>query len=74
MDNRTYLTVGGLVTELQEIAFRYGNIPVVVSTTADADFEQATAPVIRYAKREAAPDGWDLFHVDPTGEAVMVIS
>lgn len=74
MDNRTYLTVGGLMTELQEIAFRYGNVPVAVSTTADADFEQAAAPVIMHTRRESVPDDWDLFHIDPTGEATMVIS
>ena len=74
MRDRTYLTVGGLMSELQEIASRYGNIPVVVATTADADYEQATAPVIRYARREPVPDDWDLFHVDPTGVPMAVIS
>lgn len=74
MDDRTDLTVGGLMRELQEIASRYGNdTPVVLPTTADADYEQATAPIILHAKREVAPDDWDLFHVDPTGEAVAVI-
>lgn len=75
MDNRTYLTVGGLMRELQEIAFRYGNdTPVAISTTADADYEQATAPIVMHASREPMPDDWDLFHIDPTGEAVAVIS
>lgn len=75
MDDRTDLTVGGLMRELQEIAFRYGNdTPVALPTTADADYEQATAPIILHAKREAVPDDWDLFHVDPTGNAVAVIS
>lgn len=73
-DNKTFLTVGGLMCELQEIAFRYGNIPVVLATAADADYEQATAPIIMHAKREAVPDDWDLFHVDPAGKAVAVIS
>lgn len=75
MDDRTDLTVGGLMRELQEIAYRYGNdTPVVLPTTADADYEQATAPIVMHAKREAGPDDWDLFHVDPTGEAMAVIS
>lgn len=74
MDNRTYLTVGGLMSELQEIAFRYGNIPVVVHTTTDADFEQATAPAVVHARRQSVPDDWDLFHIDPTGEPAAVIS
>lgn len=74
MGNRTHLTVAGLMRELQEIADRYGNIPVITPTMADADYEQATTPIVMHARREAIPDDWDLFHVDPTGEAVMVIS
>lgn len=75
MDSRIHLTVGGLMSELQEIAFRYGNdIPVVTPTTADADYEQAVAPFIMHARREPVPDDWDLFHVEPAGETVMVIS
>lgn len=75
MDDRTHLTVGGLMRELQEIAFRYGNdTPVALPTTADADYEQATVPIILHARREAVPDDWDLFHVDPAGGAVAVIS
>lgn len=73
-DDRVYLTVGGLMRELQEIASRYGDdTPITVPTTADADYEQAVAPIIMHAEREPVPDDWDLFHVDPTGEAVAVI-
>lgn len=74
MDNRIYLTVSGLMGELQEIAARYGNIPVVIPTRADADYEQATAPIVMHGKREAVPNDWDLFHIDPSGEPMMVIS
>ena len=73
MGNRTYLTVSGLMSALQEIAFRYGDVPVVIPTTADADYEQATAPIVMHAKREQVPDDWDLFHVAPDGEAVVVL-
>lgn len=73
-DDRIYLTVGGLMCELQEIAARYGNIPVATPTTADADYEQATVPIVMHARREVVPGDWDLFSVDPTGEAVVVIS
>ena len=74
-DDRIDLTVGGLMRELQEIASRYGSdTPVVLPTMADADYEQATAPIVMHAEREVGPDDWDLFHVDPTGEAVAVIS
>lgn len=73
-DNRIHLTVGGLMLELQEIAFRYGDVPVVIASTTDADYEQATAPIVMHAKREVVPDDWDLFHVEPDGEPVAVIS
>lgn len=73
-DHRINLTVGGLMRELQEIAFRYGNdTPIVIPTTADADYEQATAPIVMHAKREVIPADWDLFHCDPAGESVAVI-
>lgn len=74
MNDRIYLTVNGLMCELQEIAGRYGNVPVVTPTAADADYEQATVPFIMHAKREVVPGDWDLFRVTPTGEAVVVIS
>lgn len=74
-DNRIHLTVGGLMRELQEIASRYGNdTPVVILTAADADYEQATAPIVMPARREPVPDDWDLFHAAPDGEPVAVIS
>lgn len=74
MDDRIYLTVNGLMRELQEIADRYGNVPVVTPTAADADYEQATVPIVMHAEREVVRDDWDLFHVAPTGKAVVVIS
>ena len=75
MDNKIYLTVGGLMSELQELAFRYGSdMPVVTPTMADADYEQATVPFVMHARREVVPGDWDLFRVGPAGEAVLVIS
>lgn len=74
MDDAIYLTVGGLMRELREIASRYGDIPIVTLTAADADYEQATVPFIMHARRRPVPDDWDLFHVSPDGEAVAVIS
>lgn len=73
-DDRTYLTVRGLMRELQEIADQHGDAPIVIPTTADADYEQATAPIVMHARREPVPDDWDLFHIDPSGEATVVIS
>lgn len=74
-NDRVDLTVGGLLRELQEIAFRYGNdTPVAIPTTADADYEQATAPIVMHAVREEVPDDWDFFNIAPDGEAVAVIS
>lgn len=74
MDGRTYLTVSGLARELLEVADRYGNIPIVVPTRADADYEQATTPIVMHARREPVAGDWDLFHVEPGGEPVAVIS
>ena len=75
MDDRVNLTVGGLMRELQEIATRYGNdTPVVIPTLTDADYEQATAPIVMHGRRQTVPDDWDLFHVDPAGSPVAVIS
>lgn len=75
-NDQVNLTVGGLLRSLQLIASHYGNdTPIVIPSLADADYEQATAPIIMHAKREAVPDDWDLFRIDPgAGEAVAVIS
>ena len=75
MSDKINLTVGSLMRELQEIASRYGSdTPVAVPTSADADYEQATAPIVMHAWRQPAHNDWSLFHIDPTGEAVAVIS
>lgn len=75
MDDQVDLTVGGLLRALQDIAHRYGgDTPIVVPSLADADYEQATAPIIMHGRRETVADDWDLFDVDPTGEAIAVIS
>lgn len=74
MNNGIYLTVDGLMRELREITSRHGNIPVVVHTLADADYEQATVPIVMHGRREVVPGDWDLFHIEPTGEPVVVIS
>lgn len=34
---------------------------------------QGAPPIIMHARREPVPDDWDLFHVEPDGEAVAVI-
>lgn len=73
--NANGLTIGQIVEQLQDLAARYGNdTPVVIPTTADADYEQVTAPIVMHGRREAVPGDWDLFHIDPTGDPVAVIS
>nr|DAM86317.1 MAG TPA: Homing endonuclease repeat [Caudoviricetes sp.] len=74
MDATPHLTVDALMRELRKIASRYGDIPIVTVTAADADYEQTTVPFVLRAEREPVPDDWDLFHVSPDGEAVVVIS
>ena len=68
------LTIGQLMGQLREIASRHGDIPVVIPSAADADYEQATAPIVMHADRETVPGDWDLFHIDPAGTPVAVIS
>lgn len=75
MDDQINLTVGGLLRSLQDIAFRYGNdTPIVIPSSADADYEQATAPFIMHAKMDDTADDWPLFIVAPDGRAIAVIS
>lgn len=73
--NINSLTIGQLMGQLQDAAARYGNdTPIVAPTSADADYEQAAASFIMHARREPIPGDWDLFHVEPDGEPVLVIS
>lgn len=75
MNGQVNLTVGGLMRALQDIADRYGNdAPVVVPSVLDADYEQATVPFVLRAKADDTSGDWPLFEVDPTGEAIVVIS
>ena len=75
MNKQINLTVGGLMRSLQDIAFRYGNdTPIVIPALADADYAQATAPTVMHAKIDDTTDDWPRFEVDPTGEAIVVIS
>ena len=47
MDDQINLTVGGLLRSLQDIASRHGaDTPIVLPSPADADYEQATVPII----------------------------
>lgn len=74
VDNQVDLTVEGLLHALQDIASRYGgDVPIVRPAAIGEDYEQATAPIILHADRKVTRDGWDLFSVSPTGEAVAVI-
>ena len=74
-DGVVQLTVGRLLRDLQDVAFRYGNdTPVVIPSMADADYEQAAPPSVLHANRKPVPNDWDLFDGDPSGEAVAVIS
>lgn len=74
-DGVVQLTVGRLLRDLQDVAFRYGNdTPIVIPTTADADYEQAAPITVLHADRHPVRDDWDLFTANPAGEAVAVIS
>lgn len=75
MNDQVNLTVGGLLRALQDIANRCGyDAPVVLPSLEEADYEQATGPFIMHAKVDDTTYDWPLFKVDPTGEAIVVIS
>lgn len=69
------LTVGGLLRALQDIANRYGNdTPVALPSLSDADYEQATGPIVMHAKADDTTCDWTLFKIDPAGKTIVVIS
>ena len=69
------LTVGQLMKQLQDAAFRYGNdTPVVTIAAGDTDYEQADALAIVNTVKTGHDDGWDQYRVDAAGTPTAVIS
>lgn len=69
------LTIGKLMRQLQDAAYRYGNdTPVAVLADGGIDYEQADALSIVNAIKIGRAGGWDQYRADPTGHPMAVIS
>lgn len=69
------LTIGRLVGQLQDAAFRYGNdTPVAVLAGGGLDYERADALSVINAVKIGHVAGWDQYRADPDGTPTAVIS
>lgn len=69
------LTIGRLMGQLQDAAFRYGNdTPVVVIAGGGTGYEQADGLHIANTVKTGRVGGWDQYRADTTGSPVAVIS
>ena len=69
------LTVGQLMGQLQDAAFRYGNdTPVVVTAGGGPDYEQADDLSVVNAVKTGRVAGWDQYRADTDGTPMAVIS
>ena len=68
------LTIGQLMGQLQDAAFRYGNDTPVAVLAGGAGYEQAGALSIVAAAKTGRVGGWDQYQADPAGTPVAVIS
>lgn len=69
------LTIGELMGQLQDAAFRYGNdTPVAVLAGGGLDYEQADALSVINTTKIGRVAGWDQYRADPDGTPMAVIS
>lgn len=69
------LTIGMLMGQLQDAAFRYGNdTPVAVLAGGGVDYEQADALSIINTVKTGRVGGWDQYRADGDGTPMAVIS
>lgn len=69
------LTIGQLMRQLQDAAFRYGNdTPVAVLAGGGLGYEQADALSIINTIKTGRVGGWDQYRADPDGTPMAVIS
>lgn len=69
------LTIGKLMGQLRDAAFRYGNnTPVVVIADGGIDYEQADALSVVNTVKIGRVGGWDQYRADPDGIPMAVIS
>ena len=69
------LTIGQLMGQLQDAAFRYGNdTPVAVLAGGGLGYEQADALSVVNTVKTGHVGGWDQYRADPDGTPMAVIS
>ena len=69
------LTIGRLMGQLQDAAFRYGNdTPIAVRAGSGLDYEQADALYIINTVKTGRVAGWDQYSADTNGTPMAVIS
>lgn len=69
------LTIGRLMGQLQDAAFRYGNdTPIAVLAGGGLDYEQADGLSIVNTTKTGHVGGWDQFRADKDGAPMAVIS
>ena len=69
------LTIGRLMGQLQDAAFRYGNdTPVAVPAGGGIGYEQADGLLVVKTVKTGAAGGWDQYRADTAGTPMAVIS
>ncbi len=68
------LTIGQLMGQLQDAAFRYGNDTPVAILGGGLDYEQADALAIINTVKTGRAGGWDQYRADGDGTPMAVIS
>lgn len=68
------LTIGRLMGQLQDAAFRYGNDTPVAVLAGGVDYEQAGALSVVGVTKTGRVGGWDQYQADAAGAPVAVIS
>lgn len=69
------LTVGRLMGQLQDAAFRYGNdTPIAVLAGGGVGYEQADGLAVIKTVKTSRAGGWDQYRADTDGTPMAVIS
>lgn len=69
------LTIGRLMGQLQDAAFRYGSdTPVAVAAGGGADYEQGDSLLVVNTVKTGHVGGWDQYRADSDGTPMAVIS
>lgn len=69
------LTIGRLMGQLQDAAFRYGNdTPIAVLAGGGVGYEQADGLLVVKAAKTGHAGGWDQYRADTNGALMAVIS